>query len=120
MATQTSVDDVEMSTTTTTMTTTTTTASPSPSTDWTTSTYINVSLHQHIVNRLVEQINSTLQKNSGERESRFFDANVTSPSASFEKGVFQWDAYRVNTVAYIGLALLCVVLLGVVSAFYAK
>jgi len=76
--------------------------------------------HQELVDRLVEQINVTLIKNSEERVGRFYDVNLTSPTASFGKNVFQWDAYRVNTVAYIGLALLCVVLLGVVSAFYVK
>jgi hypothetical protein len=44
------------------------------------------------------------------------EANATSGG----RAVFQWDPYRINTVAYIGLALLCVVLLGIVSAFYAR
>jgi hypothetical protein len=66
---------------------------------------------------MVEKVvNASLMKSWGEREGRLFASNGTMRGPS----IYQWDSYRINTVAYIGLALLCVILVGVVSAFYAR
>lgn len=73
--------------------------------------------HEQLVEKIIEKMNVTnLIKAQGEREGRYLQGNVTSRG----QNLFAWDPYRINTVAYIGLALLCVILLGIVSGFYAR
>ena len=98
---------------TTTTTVTTTVEETTSTTANETSTYG----HQLIVEKVLEKVNATLIRNQSDREGRYLDGNGTSFRG---QGVFQWDPYRINTVAYIGLALLCVILLGIVSAFYVR
>ena len=85
--------------------------------------------HEQLMAKILEKLNVTnLIKTQVEREGRFLEGgNVTmaptltsTSTVTRSENMFVWDPYRINTVAYIGLALLCVILLGIVSGFYAR